>query len=563
MKRIFLSALIGFGIVAGILQILSGSKAARTGESYPLVRRGSETFKTNSAAPTPTPPGVILRIPLPESYPLVCRGGPLLPIYIAPGVTNIGFKFTHSTKPASEGLLPGQCSWVDRGMYDAEPDRVSQHVEVGEAVGGAPIWPETLKVHLNPENRWYEELHSTEKRWTFMVYNDGLGQLIATSARPNVIEEDTTTTVIFKPVPDGTKTWEWYTQWETNNVTCWASPHFDFDPFTEVYIPKVAGQIAAGFVHHWDGGHKPFPCQERKTSEFVGTVWFDLSEIFSKSPMPKAETATLTFRAIASDGPGGVCKDELRLPADDWMKGLPENTLPRTGSLEPAVYFEGCPPAGCSFDVTSIVNNWITGRADRYGFAISGRDDLAAIGTDDGKNPDNNAHCTTRYEDFSLTVKYRFKSGPVIIPLPVNLALNKAATEANPYPGGEAYRAVDGNTDGLRVNGSVAITNNESNAWWQVDLGSTQSIQNIKVWNRVELPERTAYFYVFVSDEPFKSTDLEATKSQVGPERMFFTAGNCGRPTEIAVHKTGRYVRVQLTGTNYLQLAEVEVIGTK
>ncbi len=168
MKRIFLSALMGVGMAALVFQISSGSEAARTGESYPLVRRGSETFKTNSAAPTPTPPGVILRIPLPQSYPLVCRGPPgvilriplpqsyplvcrgggSLEIGIAPGVTNIGFKFTHSTKPASEGLDPGQCSWVDRGMYDAEPDRVSQHVEVGPAVSGAPVWPETLKVYL-------------------------------------------------------------------------------------------------------------------------------------------------------------------------------------------------------------------------------------------------------------------------------------------------------------------------------------------------------------------------------------------------------------------------------
>src|SRR5882762_998396 len=124
-KRIFLSALIGVAIVGAIFQVLSGSEAAR----------------------------------MQESYPLVCRGGPTLPIYIAPGVTNIGFKFTHGTRPASEGLLPGQCSWEDRGMYDAEPDRVSQHIEVGEAVMGAPIWPETLKVFLAPENRWYEELH--------------------------------------------------------------------------------------------------------------------------------------------------------------------------------------------------------------------------------------------------------------------------------------------------------------------------------------------------------------------------------------------------------------------
>jgi acyl-coenzyme A synthetase/AMP-(fatty) acid ligase len=106
----------------------------------------------------------------------------------------------------------------------------------------------------------------------------------------------------------------------------------------------------------------------------------------------------------------------------------------------------------------------------------------------------------------------------------------------------------------------VAATNLENQAWWEVDLGSIRPIKNIKVWNRVEFPARTSDFYVFVSDEPFKSTDLEATKSQLWV-KSFFTSGTCGYPTEIAVGKTGRYVRVQLSGADYLQLAEVEVFA--
>src|SRR5437016_5077588 len=144
MKKILLSLLIGIGILAAIFQISSGSEAART----------------------------------PEDYPLVCRGGGSLVIGIAPGERNIGFTFVRGTKPAGEGLAPGECSWIDRGMYPNEPDRVSQHVEESSdslRVGGT----------LAPENRWYEELHSSDKYWTFMVSNNGKGQLIATSARPN------------------------------------------------------------------------------------------------------------------------------------------------------------------------------------------------------------------------------------------------------------------------------------------------------------------------------------------------------------------------------------------
>lgn len=144
MKRIFLSALIVVGMLAAVFPVWSGSEAVRP----------------------------------PEDYPLVCRGDESLVIGIAPGAGNIGFVFTRGSKPAGEGLAPGECSWTDRGMYASEPDRVSQHVEEGS---------ESLKVGgtLAPGNRWYEELHSSDKYWTFQVSNNGRGQLIATSARSN------------------------------------------------------------------------------------------------------------------------------------------------------------------------------------------------------------------------------------------------------------------------------------------------------------------------------------------------------------------------------------------
>jgi hypothetical protein len=341
---------------------------------------------------------------------------------------------------------------------------------------------------------WYEQLHSSVNYWTFMVSNNGKGQLIATSARPGGIDVSPTKTTGFTPVPDGAKTWEWHTSWKDVGGLGGCGD-FESDAIdTRAYFPKVAGQITAGFLHHWDGGHPPIRCRERKTSEFVGTVWFDLNEIFSKPPLPKAEYAMLTFKAIESDGPGGVCKDELRLPSDDWMRGLPENTLPKTGSLEPAVYFEGCPAAGCSFDVTSIVNNWITGREDRYGFVISGLDDIAAIGTDGGKNPDNNAHCTTRYGDFRLTVTYKYSEPPVIVippkpgtPVRGNVSLTSnggtASASSTSAPFSPA-RAIDGEHQGLNwVSGGGwqggGPTNND---WLQIDFSDFKTIDEIDVF---------------------------------------------------------------------------------
>lgn len=62
------------------------------------------------------------------------------------------------------------------------------------------------------------------------------------------------------------------------------------------------------------------------------------------------------------------------------------------------------------------------------------------------------------------------------------------------------------------------------------------------------------------SDAPFTSTDLATTLNQSGVS-SYYTAGQGGSPTTVAVNRTGRYVRVQLAGTNILSLAEVQVWG--
>src|SRR4030095_6786568 len=51
-----------------------------------------------------------------------------------------------------------------------------------------------------------------------------------------------------------------------------------------------------------------------------------------------------------------------------------------------------------------------------------------------------------------------------------------------------------------------------------------------------------------------------ATLSQSGVF-AYYVPGQAGSPTTLSIGRTARYVRVQLTGTNYLSLAEVEVFG--
>lgn len=142
---------------------------------------------------------------------------------------------------------------------------------------------------------------------------------------------------------------------------------------------------------------------------------------------------------------------------------------------------------------------------------------------------------------------------------PVNLALGQPATQSSLAFNAPASRAVDGVTDGSWYSSSVTHTNSDLNAWWQVDLGAVASIGTVSVWNRTDCcSARLSNFYVFVSDAPFTSTNLNTTLSQPGVS-SYYVAGTAGSPTDVAVNRTGRYVRVQLSSTDYLSLAEVEV----
>jgi len=144
----------------------------------------------------------------------------------------------------------------------------------------------------------------------------------------------------------------------------------------------------------------------------------------------------------------------------------------------------------------------------------------------------------------------------------INVALGKPTTQSSTAFEGESSRAVDGNTSGdYHGQNSVTHTEKEASAWWQVDLGAAHSIVQIKIWNRTDCcSERLTNFFVLVSSAPFTSTDINSTLSQPGVF-AFPAPSQASTPTTITVGKTGRFVRVQLVGTDFLSLAEVEVIA--
>jgi hypothetical protein len=145
-----------------------------------------------------------------------------------------------------------------------------------------------------------------------------------------------------------------------------------------------------------------------------------------------------------------------------------------------------------------------------------------------------------------------------------NLAMGKPAAQSSNYgPTSGAGAAVDGDTDGQFPNGSVTATNADANAWWEVDLGASVPIGSITIWNRTDCcRERLEDFWVFVSGAPFRPTDTPATlKSRAGIWSSHQAAAPDPSVRITPSAAAGRYIRVQLGGTNYLSIAEVQVFG--
>jgi hypothetical protein len=142
--------------------------------------------------------------------------------------------------------------------------------------------------------------------------------------------------------------------------------------------------------------------------------------------------------------------------------------------------------------------------------------------------------------------------------LPTNLAQGKTATAS----GGNAKLVIDGNTNGEYFDGSV-LEASGPNAWWQIDLGSVKDIETLKLWNRTDCcSNRLRQFTVFVSNEPFVSTDLIVTKRQPGVW-SYYHPEQGGFPSALFIGQNGRYVRVQQSNTDALNLAEVQVFGSE
>ncbi len=144
-----------------------------------------------------------------------------------------------------------------------------------------------------------------------------------------------------------------------------------------------------------------------------------------------------------------------------------------------------------------------------------------------------------------------------------NISLGKSTSQSSDYSNlFLSENAVDGNIDGNFGNGSLSHTLFDTQAWWQVDLGAIYDIDTITLWNREDCcADRLSNFHVLISMDPFNSTDLTATQNQAGVLDHHYP-GTAPRQTDFPINNLGRYVRIQLAGTNNLQLAEVQIFGS-
>jgi putative heme-binding domain-containing protein len=108
-----------------------------------------------------------------------------------------------------------------------------------------------------------------------------------------------------------------------------------------------------------------------------------------------------------------------------------------------------------------------------------------------------------------------------------NVARGGKASQSSTAYGGEASRAIDGNTNGsYNAGGQTHTEENSADPWWQVDLGAEYPITSIVVWNRTDdgLGKRLAGFTLRVLDGG-KRTVYQQLKQKAPDVKAAFEVG--------------------------------------
>ena len=104
-----------------------------------------------------------------------------------------------------------------------------------------------------------------------------------------------------------------------------------------------------------------------------------------------------------------------------------------------------------------------------------------------------------------------------------NVATEGKAKQHSTGYNGPAKLAIDGNTDGNFDKKSTTHTDTVTDPWWEVDLGSTQPIEKVSVWNRTDnnLQSRLANFTVELLADDRSVVWTREVKSAPKPSAAF------------------------------------------
>lgn len=138
---------------------------------------------------------------------------------------------------------------------------------------------------------------------------------------------------------------------------------------------------------------------------------------------------------------------------------------------------------------------------------------------------------------------------------PSNLALNKSATQSSTSSWSTTNDA-QGAVDGVKNGRWGFHTGAERNPWWQVDLQSSATLTEIRVFNRLDCcAERARSLRILLSDDGLN------WRTMYRHDGTAF-GGNDGQPLIVSLNaEKARFVRLQLDASEYFHLDEVEVFG--
>ncbi len=113
-----------------------------------------------------------------------------------------------------------------------------------------------------------------------------------------------------------------------------------------------------------------------------------------------------------------------------------------------------------------------------------------------------------------------------------------------------------GGCDGVKDGGPGFHTEKQDQPWWRVDLGKSQPVARVVIWNRTECADRAARLQISFSDDARRWTIVYRHDGSV------FHGFTDNKPLSVEfTNQAARFVRIQLPGNDYLHLDEVEVFG--